>query len=51
MRKAPNHSAGQRARMTSKGQVTIPKAIRDQLGLEAGRHAATSGSTRPAGSW
>jgi antitoxin PrlF len=25
-----------RAKLTSKGQVTIPKAIRDQLGLEPG---------------
>ena len=25
------------ATMTSKGQVTVPKAVRDELGLEAGR--------------
>ncbi|MFK7602042.1 AbrB/MazE/SpoVT family DNA-binding domain-containing protein [Deinococcus sp. SM5_A1] len=25
------------ATMTSKGQVTVPKAVRDQLGLEAGK--------------
>jgi len=31
-----NCAAGKRARMTSKGQVTIPKAIRDQLGLRSG---------------
>ena len=36
MTRRPNQSAGQRARMTSKGQVTIPKAIRDQLGLRSG---------------
>ena len=24
------------ARMTSKGQITVPKAVRDALGLEAG---------------
>jgi AbrB family looped-hinge helix DNA binding protein len=27
---------GERAMITSKGQVTIPKAIREQLGLKAG---------------
>jgi len=31
-----NRSEGKRARMTSKGQVTIPKAIRDRLGLKSG---------------
>ena len=29
-------SLGKRARLTSKGQVTIPKAIREQLGLRTG---------------
>jgi antitoxin PrlF len=36
MSRGSNRSAGKRARMTSKGQVTIPKTIRDQLGLRSG---------------
>jgi len=36
MPKRADDSPGKRAKMTSKGQVTIPKVVRDQLGLEAG---------------
>ena len=36
MARRPNDQPGRRAKMTSKGQVTVPKAIRDQLGLHAG---------------
>ena len=36
MARRPNDQLGRRAKMTSKGQVTVPKAIRDQLGLHAG---------------
>ena len=36
MARRSNQGAGKRATMTSKGQVTIPKAIRDQLGLKSG---------------
>jgi antitoxin PrlF len=36
MAKAAHDKLGRRATMTSKGQVTIPKAIREQLGLAAG---------------
>lgn len=35
-----NHGSGQRklSKVTAKGQVTIPKSIRDQLGLEQGEY-------------
>jgi antitoxin PrlF len=36
MPRRTSDSLGKRARMTSKGQVTIPKAIREQLGLQTG---------------
>lgn len=36
MPKRAQDNLGRRARMTSKGQVTIPKAIRKQLKLETG---------------
>jgi len=36
MARRSNQGEGKRARMTSKGQVTIPKVIRDQLGLRSG---------------
>ena len=36
MAKRGDDSLGRRAKMTSKGQVTIPKVIRERLGLEAG---------------
>jgi antitoxin PrlF len=36
MTRAKTHVRGERATITSKGQVTIPKAIREQLGLKAG---------------
>lgn len=36
MARAKTSADGERATLTSKGQVTIPKAIREQLGLEPG---------------
>jgi AbrB family looped-hinge helix DNA binding protein len=36
MPKHAHDNLGRRAKMTSKGQVTIPKVIRQQLGLQAG---------------
>jgi AbrB family looped-hinge helix DNA binding protein len=36
MPKVAHDKLGRRATMTSKGQVTIPKAIREQLGLQTG---------------
>jgi antitoxin PrlF len=35
MPKRAHDNLGRRAKMTSKGQVTIPKVIRQQLGLQA----------------
>jgi len=36
MPKRGDDSLGKRAKMTSKGQVTIPQVVREQLGSEAG---------------